>query len=293
MFARLRRRAGDAARPGGPQSLGPGGPGGTGAAQRRGPGRSRISAPRAGDRVFFAFDRADISSEAQQILERQAALAAALSECQRHHRGPLRRARHARIQSGSGRAPGAGGQERAGRAGHPGDRAFDDQLWQGAARGAAFRRSVLCAEPPRRHHGELAGLDGGAGARLPLINERGAGLGALFLPKTDPTSFVLDPPTSRSGAVDFNEAYSECSGNRSCRVPVWALRYGRRPGGRAGACLGQDRSAYERLDRLERDLNMLQRQVYRGGPSPSPQTGGMRRSIPKSAWTGSKPRCAS
>jgi len=32
--------------------------------------------------------------------------------------------------------------------------------------------------------------------------------------------------------------------------------------------LGQDRSAYERLDRLERDLNMLQRQVYRGGPPP-------------------------
>jgi tol-pal system protein YbgF len=32
--------------------------------------------------------------------------------------------------------------------------------------------------------------------------------------------------------------------------------------------IGQDRSAYERLDRLERDLNMLQRQVYRGGPPP-------------------------
>lgn len=31
----------------------------------------------------------------------------------------------------------------------------------------------------------------------------------------------------------------------------------------------QDRSTQERLDRLERDLNMLQRQVYRGGPAPS------------------------
>jgi tol-pal system protein YbgF len=31
---------------------------------------------------------------------------------------------------------------------------------------------------------------------------------------------------------------------------------------------GQDRSTFERLDRLERDLNMLQRQVYRGGPAP-------------------------
>lgn len=31
---------------------------------------------------------------------------------------------------------------------------------------------------------------------------------------------------------------------------------------------GQDRSTQERLDRLERDLNMLQRQVYRGAPAP-------------------------
>ena len=38
----------------------------------------------------------------------------------------------------------------------------------------------------------------------------------------------------------------------------------------------QDRSTYERLDRLERDLNMLQRQVYRGGPPPviAPGMGG-------------------
>jgi tol-pal system protein YbgF len=31
---------------------------------------------------------------------------------------------------------------------------------------------------------------------------------------------------------------------------------------------GQDRSTFERLDRLERDLNKLQRQVYRGAPAP-------------------------
>src|SRR5437016_7751923 len=35
----------------------------------------------------------------------------------------------------------------------------------------------------------------------------------------------------------------------------------------------QDRSTQERLDRLERDLNMLQRQVYRGAPAP-PIVGG-------------------
>lgn len=32
----------------------------------------------------------------------------------------------------------------------------------------------------------------------------------------------------------------------------------------------QDRATQDRLDRLERDLSMLQRQVYRGGPAPGP-----------------------
>jgi tol-pal system protein YbgF len=38
----------------------------------------------------------------------------------------------------------------------------------------------------------------------------------------------------------------------------------------------QDRTAQERLDRLERDLSMLQRQVYRSGPTPivAPNSGG-------------------
>lgn len=39
------------------------------------------------------------------------------------------------------------------------------------------------------------------------------------------------------------------------------------------AARGQDGATEERLDRLERDLNMLQRQVYRGGP-PSADGGG-------------------
>ena len=44
--------------------------------------------------------------------------------------------------------------------------------------------------------------------------------------------------------------------------------------GTAGApAWSQDRSTQERLDRLERDLNMLQRQVYRGAPPP-PVVGG-------------------
>jgi peptidoglycan-associated lipoprotein len=55
--------------PGGPGGMGPGGPGGV---SRFGPGSQQDLAATAGDRVFFAYDRADISSEAQQILDRQA-----------------------------------------------------------------------------------------------------------------------------------------------------------------------------------------------------------------------------
>ena len=41
----------------------------------------------------------------------------------------------------------------------------------------------------------------------------------------------------------------------------------------AAPARSQDRSTLERLDRLERDLNMLQRQVYRGAPMPLPAPG--------------------
>ncbi|MGE3783537.1 MAG: hypothetical protein AB7H71_12425, partial [Alphaproteobacteria bacterium] len=37
---------------------------------------------------------------------------------------------------------------------------------------------------------------------------------------------------------------------------------------------GQERSPYERLDRIERDLNMLQRHVYRGAAVPTYATDG-------------------
>jgi peptidoglycan-associated lipoprotein len=51
---------------------GPGGPDGGISRSRFGPGSQQDLAATAGDRVFFAYDRSDISSEAQQILERQA-----------------------------------------------------------------------------------------------------------------------------------------------------------------------------------------------------------------------------
>jgi len=41
-----------------------------------------------------------------------------------------------------------------------------------------------------------------------------------------------------------------------------------------GPARSQDRSTQERLDRLERDFNMLQRQVYRGAPPPPSVLGG-------------------
>ena len=61
-----------------PDDAGAGGagyPGGAGAggASRFGPGSQQDLAATAGDRVFFAFDRADINAEGQQTLERQAA----------------------------------------------------------------------------------------------------------------------------------------------------------------------------------------------------------------------------
>jgi peptidoglycan-associated lipoprotein len=55
-----------------PGASGPGGPGGPGGSSRFGAGSQQDLAATAGDRVFFAYNRSDISAEAQQILQRQA-----------------------------------------------------------------------------------------------------------------------------------------------------------------------------------------------------------------------------
>jgi peptidoglycan-associated lipoprotein len=55
-----------------PPPPGPPGLGGISSSSSFGPGSQQDLAATAGDRVFFAFDRADISPEAQQILQRQA-----------------------------------------------------------------------------------------------------------------------------------------------------------------------------------------------------------------------------
>lgn len=54
---------------------------------------------------------------------------------------------------------------------------------------------------------------------------------------------------------------------------LFVVAVGLLAGAAPAPALSQDRSTQERLDRLERDLNMLQRQVYRGGPPP-PVAGG-------------------
>ena len=57
-----------------PAAAGPGGPGGPGGVGMGAavPGSQQDLAQTAGDRVFFEFDRSDISPEAQQTLQRQA-----------------------------------------------------------------------------------------------------------------------------------------------------------------------------------------------------------------------------
>src|SRR5438309_276683 len=57
--------------PGGPGGAGMGGPGGIGSRNAL-PGSQQDLEASAGDRVFFAFDRSDITPEAQEILARQA-----------------------------------------------------------------------------------------------------------------------------------------------------------------------------------------------------------------------------
>ncbi len=57
--------------PGGPGGPGVGGPGGIGSRNIL-PGSQQDLEASAGDRVFFAFDRSDITPEAQEILARQA-----------------------------------------------------------------------------------------------------------------------------------------------------------------------------------------------------------------------------
>ena len=86
-------------------------------------------------------------------------LAAALSECHRDDRRPLRRARHARIQSRARRAPRSSGQERACRIGNFRIPGLDDQLWQRTPDCRRLERGGLGSEPCGHHHCQLSFLN--------------------------------------------------------------------------------------------------------------------------------------
>ena len=140
--------------PGGAGGPGMGGPGGIGSRNAL-PGSQQDLEASAGDRVFFAFDRSDISPEVSADPGAASRLAAALSERDGDDRRTLRRARHARVQPRARRAPRPGCQECLGRVGHSGIPDLDDQLRQGASCRRRVERRSLCAEPARRDHREL------------------------------------------------------------------------------------------------------------------------------------------
>ena len=178
--------------PGGP--IGPGGPGG--ALARFGPGSQQDLAATAGDRVFFAYDRADISPEAQQILQRQAQWLRRYPNVSVTIEGHTdeRGTREYNLALGERRAQAVKNVLVA--LGTPASRISTISYGKERPGGPAFRRSVLRPEPPRRHGGELAadaatGMVGSSPARGPT------NIGAtdpwqrwprrpLILPKTQP-----------------------------------------------------------------------------------------------------------
>ncbi len=136
-----------------PGPPGPSGP--SGAVGSVVPGSQQDLAQNAGDRVFFEFDRSDITSEAQQILERQASWLQRYPNVSVTIEGHCdeRGTREYNLALGERRA--CGGQECAGRCRHSGFANFDDQLWQGAPDRLGLERGGLGAEPGCDHHREL------------------------------------------------------------------------------------------------------------------------------------------
>ena len=275
-----RRRAGRPTAPGGPAAP-------RGSARDR----SRISRPPPATACSSPTTSSDISPEAQQILQRQAQWLRRYPNVSVTIEGQCRRARHARVQPGARRAPRAGGQERAGRARHPGGAHLDDQLRQGAARDAAFRRAVLCAEPPRRHDGELTPRRRRRRAR-PI---RLAALAATpsFCPKPTLLASACCTPIMPPRCGRLCTRRSECSGSRSCRMRlVCGVALGLAASLAAGAGAGPGPLGL----RAARPARARSQHAAAAGLSRRPAAGGAaatRRSTPKSAWTASKPRCAS
>src|SRR5258708_2877424 len=156
-----------------PEPGGPGGPSGPGgiSSSRFGPGSQQDLAATAGDRVFFAYDSAEIPSEGQQILQRQAE-------------------------------------------------------WLRRYPNVAVTIEGHCDERGTREYNLALGERRAQAVQLVLF-------GQSLLP-------------------------------RAC----FGVALGLAVAASSAPAQSQDRLTFERLDRIERDLNMLQRQVYRGAPAP-------------------------
>ena len=157
--------------------------------------RSRILTATAGDRVFFAFDRSDISPEAQQILQRQADWLRRYPNVTVTIEGHCdeRGTREYNLALGERRAKAAKNVLVA--LGNPGVANFDDQLRQGAPDRRRLERGGLGAKPRRHHDCELKrkikakGLAGVLfadersiyGDEQPLLKRRASDLGESFL----------------------------------------------------------------------------------------------------------------
>ena len=139
----------DPARP-----VGLGAPGGIGAS-RFGPGSQQDLAATAGDRIFFAFDSAEITPEAQLVLQRQAEWLKRYPNVTVTIEGHTdeRGTREYNLALGERRAQAARNVLVALGISRLAD--LDDQLRQGAARCSGLDRRSLRAEPPGGDGGQL------------------------------------------------------------------------------------------------------------------------------------------
>ena len=101
--------------------------------------------------LFFELDSADVSADGQQVLQANAAVHEEIPDVADHDRGPLRRARHGRVQPRAGRAARAGGEELPGFARHSGRQGADRQLRQGVSRSMPGHEDAAWSKNRRAH----------------------------------------------------------------------------------------------------------------------------------------------
>ena len=99
--------------------------------------------------VFFDFDKFDLTAQAREALNNNGRILKEKADAARHHRGPLRRARHRPVQPGPGREARPCGDGLPVQPGHCRRAHGDRLLRQGAPLHDGPRRVVLGPEPPR------------------------------------------------------------------------------------------------------------------------------------------------